>query len=163
MTFQDQHKLRSLEVDRSLLNAGSADRAEDCRRAIDDLVDDSRFCPYGEENRGPFDVELMIDSGRLVFEVTDAQSRLAKRFVLSLTALRPIINAYFEMCDSYYAAIVSLPPDKIEAMDMARRGLHNDGSEKLIERLEGKINLDFETARRFFTLICALVREGALA
>ncbi len=92
----------------------------------------------------------------LVFRVCDEADRLLTRFTLALGSLRRIIKDYFLICDSYFNAIKTLPPSRIEAIDMARRGLHNEGAEVLRERLVGKVDVDLPTARRLFTLICVL-------
>jgi uncharacterized protein (UPF0262 family) len=93
---------------------------------------------------------------RLVFDVRDSHDRKLRDIVLSLTPFRKVVKDYFLVCESYYAAIKKLGPSQIEALDMGRRGLHNEGSELLRERLAGKIEVDLDTARRLFTLICAL-------
>ena len=93
---------------------------------------------------------------RLVFDVRDAQDHKLRDIVLSLTPFRKVVKDYFLVCESYYAAIKKLGSSQIEALDMGRRGLHNEGSELLRERLAGKIEVDLDTARRLFTLICAL-------
>ena len=96
--------------------------------------------------------------GRLAFDVSG--EGCAQRHLLSLTPFRSAIKDYFMVCDSYYAAIRNASPTQIEALDMGRRGLHNEGSELLRERLAGKVAVDFDTARRLFTLICALYRRN---
>ena len=93
---------------------------------------------------------------RLVFDIRDSDGRKLTTHILSLTPFKRIIRDYFLICDSYYEAIRSATPSQIEAIDMGRRGVHNDGSELLRERLAGKIALDTDTARRLFTLICVL-------
>ena len=122
--------------------------------ALFDLLEENDFALVGEP--GPYKLHLGIFEQRLVFGVHGADDRKLRDIVLSLTPLRKVVKDYFMICDSYYAAIRKLSPSQIEALDMGRRGLHNEGSELLRERLDGKIELDLDTARRLFTLICAL-------
>ena len=105
---------------------------------------------------GPYRLRIGIFEQRLVFDVRDADDTKLRDIVLSLTPFRKVVKDYFLVCESYYAAIKKLSPSQIEALDMGRRGLHNEGSELLRERLDGKIEIDLDTARRLFTLICAL-------
>jgi uncharacterized protein (UPF0262 family) len=97
---------------------------------------------------------------RLVFDVQDGEGKTLIAHYLSLTPLRRIVKDYFTICDSYYQAIRTATPSQIEAIDMGRRGLHNEGSELLMERLKGKIRMDIDTARRLFTLVCVLHWKG---
>ena len=123
--------------------------------ALFDLLEENDFCLTGSEP-GPYKLHLGIFEQRLVFGVHSADDRKLRDIVLSLTPFRKVVKDYFLVCESYYAAIKKLSPSQIEALDMGRRGLHNEGSELLRERLEGKIEIDLDTARRLFTLICAL-------
>ena len=126
-------------------------------RAVDifDLIEENEFAP-SVEHPGPYHLILAIADNKLVFDVRDTGEQEDYKFILSLAPFRRIIKEYFDVCESYYAAIKSSSPSQIEAIDMGRRGLHNEGSEILRERLAGKVELDFGTARRLFTLICAL-------
>jgi uncharacterized protein (UPF0262 family) len=101
-----------------------------------------------------------VQENRLLFDLRDTSEKKLRDIVLSLTPFRTIVKDYFMICESYYDAIKKLSPSQIEALDMGRRGLHNEGSELLRERLEGKIEVDFDTARRLFTLICVLHIRG---
>ena len=131
-------------------------RIEDERRAaLFDLIEENHFAPSGVPP-GPYVVRLGISGDCLVFRVCDEADRLLTRFTLALGSLRRIIKDYFLICDSYFNAIKTLPPSRIEAIDMGRRGLHNEGAEVLRERLAGKVEVDLPTARRLFTLICVL-------
>ena len=123
--------------------------------ALFDLLEDNDFALVGSEP-GPYKLHIGIFEQRLVFGVHDAHDRKLRDIVLSLTPFRKVVKDYFLICESYYAAIKKLGPAQIEALDMGRRGLHNEGSELLRERLAGKIEVDHDTARRLFTLICAL-------
>ena len=123
--------------------------------AIYDLLEHNRFRPRGSEG-GPYHLRLGIAENRLVFDVRIGDGSEHGRCLLSLTPFRRVVKDYIAICQSYYAAVREQPPSRIEAIDMGRRGLHDQGAHLLRERLEGKIDLDFDTARRLFTLICAL-------
>ena len=123
--------------------------------ALFDLIEDNNFVLVGGAP-GPYKLHVGIFEQRLVFDVRDGEDRKLRDIVLSLTPFRKVVKDYFLICESYYVAIKKLGPSQIEALDMGRRGLHNEGSELLRERLEGKIEVDLDTARRLFTLICAL-------
>ena len=123
--------------------------------ALFDLLEENDFVLVAGEP-GPYKLHVGIFEQRLVFGVHDAHGRKLRDIVLSLTPFRKVVKDYFLVCESYYTAIKKLGPSQIEALDMGRRGLHNEGSELLRERLDGKIEVDLDTARRLFTLICAL-------
>jgi len=123
--------------------------------AIADLLGDNLFEPAGMKS-GPYDVHLSIQEGRLVFDITSSQNANKSKVALSVQPLRGIIRDYFLICESYYQALKASSPSKLEAIDMGRRGMHNEGSEILQGLLEGKITVDHRTARRLFTLICVL-------
>ena len=127
--------------------------------AIYDLIEESKF-RLVENGGGPYSLHLSIEENRLVFDARDAEDNPLRRVVLALTPFRRIIKDYFQICESYFTAIKTASPSQIEAIDMGRRGLHNEGSELLQQRLEGKIELDRDTARRLFTLICVLHIKG---
>jgi uncharacterized protein (UPF0262 family) len=122
--------------------------------ALFDLIEENDFALVGTP--GPYRLRIGIFEQRLVFDVRDEGDTKLRDIVLSLTPFRKVVKDYFLVCESYYAAIKKLSPSQIEALDMGRRGLHNEGSELLRERLDGKIEIDLDTARRLFTLICAL-------
>jgi uncharacterized protein (UPF0262 family) len=122
--------------------------------ALFDLIEENDFALVGTP--GPYRLRIGIFEQRLVFDVRDTEDTKLRDIVLSLTPFRKVVKDYFLVCESYYAAIKKLSPSQIEALDMGRRGLHNEGSELLRERLDGKIEIDLDTARRLFTLICAL-------
>ena len=122
--------------------------------AMFDLLEENDFALVGAP--GPYRLRIGVFEQRLVFDVRDNDDKKLRDIILSLTPFRKVVKDYFLICESYYAAIKKLGPSQIEALDMGRRGLHNEGSELLIERLAGKIELDLGTARRLFTLICAL-------
>ena len=123
--------------------------------ALFDLMEENDFCLVGGAS-GPYKLHLGVFEQRLVFSVHSAGDAKLRDIALSLTPFREVVKDYFLVCESYYAAIKKLGPAQIEAIDMGRRGLHNEGSDLLRERLAGKIEVDHDTARRLFTLICAL-------
>jgi len=123
--------------------------------AIFDLIEENFFALVGEHD-GPYSLYLGIEENRLVIDIrSEAEDPLGK-VILALSPFRRVVKDYFQICESYYHAIKSASPSQIEAIDMGRRGLHNEGSDLLRERLAGKIELDSNTARRLFTLICVL-------
>lgn len=128
--------------------------------AIFDLIEENRFRPLADEQGGPYKLKLSILDNRLVMQVTRADDSEVITHILSLTPLRRIVKDYYLICESYYDAIRSATPSQIEAIDMGRRGLHNEGSQTLLDRLSGKIEVDFDTARRLFTLVCVLHWRG---
>lgn len=128
--------------------------------AIFDLIEENCFVPVGDTGDGPYRLKLSLVEKRLVFDIFREDGKWVTTHILSLTPFRRIVKDYYMICDSYYEAIRSATPTKIEAIDMGRRGLHNDGSNTLRERLHGKIDIDFKTARRLFTLLCVLYWKG---
>ncbi|MEZ5842578.1 MAG: UPF0262 family protein [Hyphomicrobiaceae bacterium] len=127
--------------------------------AIYDLIDANSFALVGR-NDGPYKLRLGIVEDRLAFDISSEADEPLVTHLLSLTPLKRIIKDYFIVCDSYYQAIRSAPPSRIQAIDMGRRGLHDEGSRLLTERLAGKVEIDHDTARRLFTLVCALHWKG---
>lgn len=128
--------------------------------ALYDLLEDNSFrCPEYPE-AGPFRLNLSVAENRLIFDVRTEDDAELLRVQLPLSPFKTIVRDYFMICESYYSAIKTATPSQIEAIDMGRRGLHNEGSEMLRERLAGRIELDFDTARRLFTLICVLHIRG---
>jgi uncharacterized protein (UPF0262 family) len=125
------------------------------RIAIFDLLEGNHFKPIGSHG-GPYQLRLAIESGRLLLDLRLMDGEQHGKLILSLTPFRRIVKDYFMVCDSYYQAIRTASPSQIEAIDMGRRGLHNEGADLLTERLAGKIEIDKDTARRLFTLVCAL-------
>jgi uncharacterized protein (UPF0262 family) len=127
--------------------------------AIFDILEDNSFAVEGRDD-GPYALNLGIVDDRLVFDIRNEAGANLVTHMLSLTPLKRIMRDYFLICESYYEAIRSAPPSRIQAIDMGRRGLHDEGSRTLQERLTGKLALDLDTARRLFTLICALHWKG---
>ena len=128
--------------------------------AIFDLIEENSFRPVAEGAPGPFRLRLSIVESRLVMQVSREDGSDVVTHILSLTPLRRIVKDYYLICESYYEAIRTATPSHIEAIDMGRRGLHNEGSQTLMDRLAGKIEVDFDTARRLFTLVCVLHWRG---
>lgn len=128
--------------------------------AIFDLIEENSFRPVNDEGIGPYRLKLSLIESRLVFAISREAGDDVVTHILSLTPLRKVVKDYFMICESYYEAIRSSSPSKIEAIDMGRRGLHNEGSQALMDRLNGKIEVDFDTTRRLFTLVCVLHWRG---
>jgi uncharacterized protein (UPF0262 family) len=152
-----KHRLQSVEIDEQSLAAVSRDQEQERQIAIFDLLEENYFAPEGAE-QGPYDLHMGLMENRLVLDVRGPAYE--KRHILSLSPFRSLIKDYFMICESYYQAIRNSSPQQIEALDMGRRGLHNEASELLRVRLQGKIETDLDTARRLFTLICALHWRG---
>ena len=127
--------------------------------AARDLVAENSFRPAGCKNRR-LRLKLAVRDNRLILDIADAKAVPLVRHILSLSPLARIFKEYLQICDSYNAAVGTLSPREFEAIDMGRRGLHNEGAETLRERLKGKVDMDFGTARRLFTLLCALRWRG---
>ena len=141
----------------------NADVEQERRIAIFDLLEDNVFAPqrvHEDGYAGPYRVLLRVEEGRLVVEIKREDGEPLEAIILSLGRFRRPIREYFAICDSYYQAISNASPAQIETVDMARRAIHNDAADMLIERLDGKIKVDFDTARRLFTLICVLHIKG---
>jgi uncharacterized protein (UPF0262 family) len=127
--------------------------------AIFDLIEENSFTPSGHSG-GPYRLNISLVDSKLVFSITTEKGEDVATHILSLTPFRRIVKDYFMICESYYEAIRSASPSRIEAIDMGRRGIHNEGSQTLKDRLSGKIDVDFDTARRLFTLVCVLYWRG---
>lgn len=153
------NRLVSVMLDEGSIARGAANIDHEREVAIYDLIDQNTFTVVGRDD-GPYGLKLSIADDRLVLAVTSERIDGEVRHMLSLTSLRRVIKDYFLVCDSYYEAIRSAPPSRIQSIDMGRRALHDEGSRVLIERLKDKIEVDHDTARRLFTLICALHWKG---
>lgn len=151
-----EHRLVSVDLDPVTLPPATAEIEHERRVAIFDLLEKNSFQPVGAPG-GPYRLALSLVDGRLVLDVTGPD--FSKAHGLSLTPLKKAVKDYIDICDSYYEVLRGADAGKIEAIDMGRRGLHNDGAELLKARLEGKIAVDHETARRLFTLVTALYRR----
>lgn len=148
-------RLIEIELDQDSIAHRGPDVEHERKMAVFDLLEENQFLPAGSDG-GPYRLRLGLQENRLVFQITHDPSSSQMTHVLSLTPLKRVIRDYFMVCDTYYQAIRSASPMQIEAIDMGRRGLHDEGSQLLRDRLNGKIEVDHDTARRLFTLICAL-------
>jgi uncharacterized protein (UPF0262 family) len=152
-------RLIAVELDEASISRSTPDIEHERAAAIYDLVEENRFAPVGHAG-GPYRLVIALIDRKLVFDVRDESGAPIVAHGLSLNPFRKIVKDYFLICDSYYRAIRTATPSQIEAIDMGRRGVHDEGSRVLAERLEGKVVLDHDTARRLFTLICALHWKG---
>jgi len=152
-------RIIAVSLDEESIGRSGPDIEHERAIAIYDLVEKNLFAPVGAEG-GPFRLHLGISGNRLMFDIRREDASPVVVHLLSLTPFRRIVKDYFMICDSYYNAIRTASPDKIEAIDMGRRGIHDEGSRTLMERLDGKVRVDFETARRLFTLISVLHWKG---
>lgn len=155
----DPRRLSHVALDERTVLRRTPEIEHERRVAIFDLLEKNSFWPEGHRG-GPYHLHLAVVEGRLVFDIRVEDADPVGQIVLAVTPFKRIIREYFMVCESYYTAIKSAPPSRIEALDMARRSLHNEGSTLLVERLKGKIATDFDTARRLFTLICVLHIRG---
>jgi uncharacterized protein (UPF0262 family) len=152
-------RLSAITLDNSSIKRGSSGIEHEREVAIFDILESNFFSLEGRDE-GPYTLNLSIAEDRLVLAVGQQTSDSVFTVVLSLTPLRRVMKDYFIVCESYYRAIRTAPPSRIQAIDMGRRALHDEGSRVLLERLKGKITVDNDTARRLFTLICALHWKG---
>jgi uncharacterized protein (UPF0262 family) len=152
-------RISSIEIDEKSLAPAGPDAEHERKIAIFDLLEGNSFSVVGHDG-GPYAINLSLADNRLVFDVSDEAGQPVRKFILSLTPFRRVIKDYFMICDSYYDAIRNSTPSQIEAIDMGRRGLHNEGSDLLTQRLADKVVVDFDTSRRLFTLVCALHARG---
>ena len=153
-------RLVSVEIDDSNLPPPTPEIEQERRVAIFDLLEENSFALPARDGRpappGPYALKLAIRERRLVFDIATEGGARAAEFHLSLGPFRQVVKDYFQICEAYYDAVKRLPPGQIEAIDMGRRGIHDEGARILLERLQGKAELDRGTARRLFTLICVL-------
>lgn len=150
-------RLSDVEIDDSNLPPPTPEIEQERRVAIFDLLENNRFeLPHDNAPTGPYKLHLSVRERRLVFALRTEDDAQAAEFHLSLGPFRQVVKDYFQICESYFNAVKTLPPSQIETIDMARRGIHGEGARVLIERLEGKAIIDIDTSRRLFTLICVL-------
>ncbi len=154
------NRICHIDIDEKGLAAPTPEIEQERRVAIFDLLEENSFGLPTRSDRpvppGPYRLGLAIRDGRLVFGVSTEADEKVGEFHLSLGPFRQVVKDYFQICESYFEAVKKLPPSQIETIDMARRGIHNEGARVLQERLEGKAEVDTDTARRLFTLICVL-------
>ncbi len=156
---EDSDRLAAVTLDEASLGSSSDEAEHERRVAIYDLIEANKFRPVGHGG-GPYALKLGISGQRLVFDIRLTDGTPVIAHMLSLAPFRRLVKDYFVVCDSYYAAIRTATPDRIEALDMGRRSLHDEGSQLVMERLKRKVELDFETARRLFTLLAVLHWKG---
>lgn len=150
-------RIEHIELDDSNLPAPTPEIEQERKVAIFDLLEDNSFALcHADALPGPYHLGLSIKERRLVFDVATKDHQKAGEFHMALGPFRQVVKDYYQICGSYFEAVKKLPPSQIEAIDMARRGIHNEGARVLQERLEGKAEVDIDTARRLFTLICVL-------
>ena len=149
-------KLSKIEIDDAGLPPPTPEIEQERRVAIFDLLEENSFSLPGKETPDLLTLLLSIKDRRLVFDIQSETEDKVAEFHLSLSPFRQIVKDYFQICESYFDAVKKLSPAQIETIDMARRGIHNEGSRVLQERLNGKVDLDTDTARRLFTLVCVL-------
>jgi uncharacterized protein (UPF0262 family) len=154
-----RHRLVAVILDEASIGRGNPDQEHERAIAIYDIVEANSFGIPGHDG-GPYALHLGMVEKRLCFDIRTSEGEQVVSHHLSLTPFRNVIRDYEMVCDSYYKAIRSASPAQIEAIDMGRRGLHNEAAELLMQRLDGKIEVDFDTARRIFTLIFALHWKG---
>ena len=154
-----QRRLVKVTLDEASIGRSSREIEHERAVAIYDLLEENSFAPVGHVG-GPYALTLAITGNRLVFDVRLADGTPMIAHHLSLSPLRRIVKDYFMICESYYQAIRTAPPSRIQAIDVGRRALHDEGGNILVERLRGKISVDRDTSRRLFTLICALHWKG---
>jgi uncharacterized protein (UPF0262 family) len=156
-------RISHIELDEATILWRNADIEQERRIAIFDLIEENAFKPvraFANGYEGPYRLKLSVVDGRLVLDIADDGGELLETLILGLGRFRRPIRDYFAICDSYYQAIRKSTAQEIETIDMARRGIHNEAAELLLERLDGKVETDFATARRLFTLICVLHIRG---
>ncbi len=159
MTDEPVFRLAAITLDERSIVRRTREIEQERDIAIYDLLESNSFRPEGSHG-GPYDLMLGIEENRLTFDIRLGDGAAHGKVMLSLTPFRRVVKDYFLICDSYFKAIRTAPPSQIEALDMGRRGLHDEGSKLLQERLAGKIDIDHDTARRIFTLICVLHLKG---
>jgi uncharacterized protein (UPF0262 family) len=154
-----RQRLVAVNLDEETIGRSNPDIEHERQVAIYDLLERNSFAPAGHDG-GPYVLNLSITGSRLAFDIRQQDGKPVVAHLLSLSPLRRIVKDYYTICDSYYQAIRTATPDKIEAIDMGRRGVHDEGSRILVERLKGKVAVDMDTARRLFTLLCVLHWKG---
>ncbi len=148
-----------MTLDDASIGRGTPDQEHERRVAIYDLVETNNFAVPGRD-RGVYALRLSLRDRKIVLDISDADGAPVAAHLLSMTPFRRILRDYFIICENYFSAIRTSSSERIEAIDMGRRGLHNEGAQLLAERLKGKIDCDFDTARRLFTLFTALHWKG---
>ena len=159
MDAENKNRIGEITLDERLVKWRSPDIEHERRVAIFDLLEENSFAPTKVEG-GPWKLHLSLSDNRLIFDITCQQGDGQYRLSLPTSPLKRIIRDYFQICESYFEAIKNASPSKIEAIDMGRRGIHNEGSETLRDLISEEVEVDFDTARRLFTLVCVLHLRG---
>jgi len=154
-----RNRLVQITFDEASIGRGTADQEHERSIAVYDLIEDNCFGLPGHDG-GPYQLQIGLHESKLALSIRDEEGKPIIAHILSLQPFRRILKDYFMICESYFAAIRTASPAQIEAIDMGRRGLHNEGAQLLAERLAGKVDTDFDTARRIFTLVTALHWKG---
>ena len=164
VVMTDSNRLTDIQIDDSGLPAPTPEIDQERKVAVYDLLEENSFALPEIEGRdvpaGPYHLMLAIHDGRLVFSISTEANEKVAEFHLSLSPFRQVVKDYFQICAAYFNAVKHLPPSQIEAIDMGRRGIHDEGARVLQERLEGKVVVDKLTSRRLFTLISILHFKG---
>jgi uncharacterized protein (UPF0262 family) len=155
----DSNRLVAVTLDEASIGSSNRDVEHERATAIYDLLEENSFTPVGHKS-GPYALNISLKDNRLVLDIRSEDGKPVIAHLLSLTPFKRIVKDYYMICDSYYAAIRTAAPGRIEAIDMGRRGLHDEGSRILQDAIKTKVNVDFDTARRLFTLICVLHWKG---
>jgi uncharacterized protein (UPF0262 family) len=153
------NRIVAVTIDKASIGRSGLDVEYERATAIDDLIEENSFAPVGHDD-GPYGLHLRMADNRLVFDIRLADGAPVIVHLLSLNPFKRVVKDYFLVCDSYYQAVRTATPDRIEALDMGRRALHDEGSRILQDRIKHRIEVDFNTARRLFTLLCALHWKG---
>lgn len=156
-------RITAVELDERTILWRNADVEQERRVAIFDLLEGNHFAPKSEYPggyKGPYKLLMRVEEGRLALDISTEAGEPLETVVMPMSPFRRIIREYFAICDSYYQAIRNASPSQIEAIDMGRRGIHNQAAEMLQDRISDKLDVDFDTARRLFTLICVLHIRG---
>jgi uncharacterized protein (UPF0262 family) len=157
--MSEKFRISAIDLDERTVVRRTREIEQEREIAIYDLLEANEFRPLDSEG-GPYKLTLSSEENRLVFDIRLEDDSEHGRVTMSLTPFRGVVKDYFLICESYFKAIRDAPPSQIETLDMSRRGVHNEGSELLKERLKDKIEIDFNTARRLFTLLCVLHLKG---
>ena len=152
-------KLISISIEQDDFNLPTPEVLQEQNIAIYDLEQTNFFQLVGFEAHDEIKLNISLSGNSLVFKISSKKDETLKTFFLSLTPLKQIVNDYYTICESYLNAVKNLPIDKIESIDMGRKGIHNEGARVIIERLENRVKTDLETSRRIFTLVYALTYE----
>src|SRR5690348_5650711 len=159
MMSEPSFRICAIDLDEKTVVRRTRQIEQEREIAIYDLLEENSFRPHGSPG-GPYKLVLGIEETRLIFDIRLEDDAAHGRIMLSLTPFRRVVKDYFIICESYFQAIRNAPPSQIETLDMSRRATHDEGSKLLMERLKGKIEVDHDTARRLFTLICVLHLKG---